>query len=51
MEYELRTSSPEEICYDVKVPLERKTDRLSQQLLDLDREHVAVQWEEKKEKK
>ena len=51
VEYELRTSSPEEICYDVKVPLERKTDRLSQQLLDLDREHVAVQWEEKKEKK
>ena len=35
VEYELRTSSPEEICYDVKVPLERKTDRLSQQLLDL----------------
>ena len=51
VEFELRTSSPEEICYDVKVPLERKTDRLSEQILDLDREHAAVQWEEKKEKK
>ncbi len=51
VEYELRTESPEEICYDVHVPLEQKTDRVSQQILDLDREHVAVQWEEKKEKK
>ncbi|HEV3139110.1 MAG TPA: DUF4956 domain-containing protein [Vicinamibacterales bacterium] len=49
--FELRTASPEETCYDVHWPLERKTDKLSQQILDLDREHIAVQWEEKKEKK
>jgi uncharacterized membrane protein YhiD involved in acid resistance len=50
-DYELRTASKEEICYDIHVPIEQKTDRLSQRLLDLDPETVAVQWEEKKEKK
>lgn len=49
--FELRTASPEEICYDLQWPIDRKTDKLSGQILDLDREHVAVQWEEKKEKK
>ncbi|HMD37589.1 MAG TPA: DUF4956 domain-containing protein [Vicinamibacterales bacterium] len=51
VESELRGATPEEISWDAKVPLERKTDRLSEQILDLDREHAAVQWEEKKEKK
>ncbi|HZR21989.1 MAG TPA: DUF4956 domain-containing protein [Vicinamibacterales bacterium] len=50
-DYELRTSSKEEICYDVHVPVEQKTDRLSQRLLDLDPEAGSVSWEEKKEKK
>jgi uncharacterized membrane protein YhiD involved in acid resistance len=49
--YELRTISHEEICYDVQVPVSRRTDRLSEQILDLDRKSVAVQWEEKKDKK
>jgi uncharacterized protein DUF4956 len=50
-DYELRTSSKEEVCYDIHLPIEQKTDRLSQRLLDLDPENVSVQWEEKKEKK
>ena len=48
---ELRTSSKDEICYDVHLPLEVKTDRVSQRILDLDPESVSVQWEEKKDKK
>ena len=51
VESELRGETPEEISWDAKIPLDRKTDRLSEQILDLDREHAAVQWEEKKEKK
>jgi len=51
MKYELRTVSPEELAYDVRMPIGRKTDRLSEQILDIDRENVGVQWEEKKEKK
>lgn len=49
--FDLRTSAKDEICYDVHVPIEQKTDRLSQRILDLDPASVAVQWEEKKEKK
>jgi len=50
-DFELRTSSKEEICYDVHIPIEAKTGRLSQRLLEIDPESVSVQWEEKKEKK
>jgi|GraSoiStandDraft_52_1057288.scaffolds.fasta_scaffold194070_1 uncharacterized protein DUF4956/MgtC family protein len=48
--FELRAASKDEISYDVKLPLERKTDALSEQLMKLDPE-AAVTWEEKKEKK
>jgi uncharacterized membrane protein YhiD involved in acid resistance len=51
LEYELRTSSDEEVCYDVLVPLELQTDRVSNLLLKLDPEgHAAVEWDEKKNK-
>jgi hypothetical protein len=51
LEFELRTESPEEICYEVHMPIERKTDRVSNAILALDHENVtAVEWEEKKEK-
>lgn len=51
-EYELRTESQEQLAYDVRVPLERKTDRVSQQILKLDPANTtAVEWEQKKEKK
>ena len=52
LEYEIRTATPEEVCYEVKLPLDRKTDRLSNVILKLDPENVSgVEWEEKKEKK
>jgi len=52
LEFELRTSTSEEVCYEVKVPLDKKTDRLSNVILKLDPENTeGVEWEEKKEKK
>jgi hypothetical protein len=49
--YELRTESKEEIWYDVQVPLDRKTNGLSEQILSLDPQNAtSVQWEEKKKK-
>lgn len=50
--FELRTSSDEEVCYDVQVPFEVQTDRISNTILRLDREgHAAVDWSEKKNSK
>jgi hypothetical protein len=49
---DLRTESKEELHYEVRMPLDRKTDRLSDMILKLDPENAtAVEWEEKKEKK
>jgi uncharacterized membrane protein YhiD involved in acid resistance len=49
--FELRTSSPEEISYEVALPFDRKTDRLSTVILALDPQNAtAVEWEEKKVK-
>ncbi len=51
LEYELRTSSDEEVCYEVGVPLELPTDRISNGLLKLDPDgHGSVEWAEKKAK-
>jgi uncharacterized membrane protein YhiD involved in acid resistance len=51
LKYELRTSSDEEVVYDVQVPLEMQTDRVSNSVLKLDPEgHAAVEWNEKKQK-
>ena len=51
LKYELRTSSDEEVVYDVSVPLEVQTDRVSNVILKLDPEgHAAVEWNEKKAK-
>jgi len=52
VKFELRTSSDEEVCYDVQVPLELKTDRVSNAILKLDPEgHASVDWSEKKKPK
>jgi len=49
--YELRSASDEALCYEVHVPYDRETDRVSDAILSLDGEHTAaVQWEEKKAK-
>jgi uncharacterized membrane protein YhiD involved in acid resistance len=51
LKFELRTSSDEEVCYDVQVPLELRTDRVSNAILKLDPEgHAAVEWTDKKSK-
>jgi hypothetical protein len=50
LEFEMRAASNEELDYDVRVPVSRKTDRISEQILEMDAE-ASVQWEEKKEKK
>jgi uncharacterized membrane protein YhiD involved in acid resistance len=51
LEFELRSSSDEEVCYDVQVPFEVQTDRVSNAILRLDPEgHAAVDWSEKNKK-
>jgi uncharacterized membrane protein YhiD involved in acid resistance len=51
LKFELRTSSDEEVCYDVQVPFETRTDRVSNALLKLDPEgHASVEWADKKAK-
>jgi hypothetical protein len=50
--FELRTASKEEIWFEVHVPIDRKTDKLSNMILALDPDNAtAVEWDEKKEKK
>ena len=51
LKYELRTSSDEEVCYDVQVPIELRTDRVSNAILKLDPDgHASVEWADKKAK-
>jgi hypothetical protein len=51
-EHELRVTKEDELCYDVQVPLDRKTDRVSEIILKLDPENVTeVEWKEKKDSK
>jgi uncharacterized membrane protein YhiD involved in acid resistance len=50
--FELRSASDDEVCYDIKVPMEVQTDDVSNRILQLDPNgHLAVEWEEKKNKK
>ena len=52
LDYEMRTTAEDEVCYDVQVPLDRRTDRLPDHITKIDPENVsAVEWKEKKEKK
>ncbi|CAN5580463.1 hypothetical protein BH23ACI1_BH23ACI1_28830 [soil metagenome] len=47
--FELRTSSDEQLCYDVQVPLDVQVKDISDALLRLDPAgHAAVEWSEKK---
>jgi hypothetical protein len=48
----LRATGQEEFHYEVRIPSEAKTDRLSNRILKIDPKNVTeVEWEEKKEKK
>ena len=50
--YELRTTSKEELVYEVRTPAGGKTERLSDRILKLAPENITeVAWEDKKEKK
>ncbi len=52
LKFELRTSSDDEVCYDVQVPLELRTDRVTNTIQKLDPEgHASVEWTEKKKGK
>jgi hypothetical protein len=47
--HEIRTATDEELCYDVRIPKRKTTDRLSNQLLALAKPTaLAVEWDEKK---
>ncbi len=49
--YELRSSSEDDLCYAVSLPMERTTDQVSNSLLRLGHQHpVAVEWTERKQK-
>jgi uncharacterized membrane protein YhiD involved in acid resistance len=51
LDFELRSSSDEEVCYDVRVPHDVQTDEITNSLLRLDPDgHAAVEWAEKKAK-
>jgi uncharacterized membrane protein YhiD involved in acid resistance len=51
VDFDVHTSSDEEVCYDVSVPLETARDRISDAILALDpKGHGSVEWSEKKAK-
>jgi len=52
VKFELRGTSPEELHYEVHVPIDRKADRITDTILALDPKNAtAAELEEKKEKK
>ena len=52
LEFALRTATPEEVCYEVKLPFDKKTDRLSGAIIALAPGNATgVEWDEKKPKK
>jgi hypothetical protein len=52
LDYQLRTITADELVYEVKLPLEKKTERLSNAILLLDPENaLGVEWVEKSAKK
>jgi hypothetical protein len=51
LDFVLRTATEDELSYQVQVPIERKTDRLTNAILKLDPgNETGVEWEEKKVK-
>jgi len=50
--YEMRSTSAEEICFEVKLPLDLHTDKVTDALMALDpARSVNVKWEQKKDAK
>ena len=49
IDYELRSMSEEEQVYEVRVPLKRRTDKISTAIVALDSSNeIAVEWKDKK---
>jgi uncharacterized membrane protein YhiD involved in acid resistance len=49
--FELRATSPDDVSYEVKVPLNKKTDHISAAIAQLDpKEPIEVKWDKKKDK-
>jgi uncharacterized membrane protein YhiD involved in acid resistance len=49
IKYELRTASQDDLTYSVRLPLTKKTDRLTDAILDLgDKDQMTVDWSDKK---
>jgi hypothetical protein len=49
--FELRSTSADEVCYEVKMPVNRKTDHISNAISEADpKQTIDVKWEKKKEK-
>jgi len=52
LEFEMRTTTQDELTYEVRVPLDKKIDRISSALLRIDPDNTTgVEWDEKKDKK
>jgi ABC-type Fe3+ transport system permease subunit len=52
IKHDLRSTTNSEVCYEVQLPLAKKTDRLSEAIRDLDKTAPpAVEWQEKKASK
>jgi Domain of unknown function (DUF4956) len=52
LEFEMRTTTQDEVTYEVRLPLDKKIDPLSSALLRIDPDNTTgVEWEEKKDKK
>jgi hypothetical protein len=50
--FELRSTSADEVCYEVKLPLDTHTDKVSDALMSLNPpQSVNVKWAQKKESK
>ena len=47
--FELRSSSPDEVSFELRLPLNQKTDVLSKSIMELDPAYILA-WEEKKDK-
>jgi len=51
LSYELRSASEDELCYEIQMSIDRKTDKLSELILRLEPQNTtAVEWDEKKMK-
>jgi uncharacterized membrane protein YhiD involved in acid resistance len=51
IQYELRSAGPKELCYETELPLDARTDRVSNAILLLQpNSETEVVWDEKKKK-